>query len=108
MQSASDTPSSHLREPSCHADQRGVWCGGGRRAYPGTKGCREREGVGATWSPPTHPERRDTPLESGSGAVAVAPAYLFPPLSSGGLGQKPLHRSLQAVVGPRRLASANG
>ncbi len=36
MQSASDTPSSHLREPSRRADRRGVRRGGVRRANPGT------------------------------------------------------------------------
>ncbi len=36
MQSASDTPSSHLREPSRRADRRGVRRGGARRANPGT------------------------------------------------------------------------
>ena len=41
MQSASHTPSSHLRGLSCPADQRGVGYGSDRRASPGKEGCRQ-------------------------------------------------------------------
>ena len=43
MQSASDTPSSHLWAQSRPADRRGVGCGWDRRANPGTKAVALRE-----------------------------------------------------------------
>ena len=46
MQSASETPSSHLWVLSCPADQRGVGHGSARRANPGTKAVAERSHFG--------------------------------------------------------------
>ena len=46
MQSASDTPSSHLWSLSCLADQREVGHGCDRRANPGTKAVAERSHFG--------------------------------------------------------------
>ncbi|MGB5835315.1 MAG: N-6 DNA methylase, partial [Thiohalocapsa sp.] len=46
MQSASDTPSSHLWVLSCPADQRGVGHGSARRAHPGTMAVAERSHFG--------------------------------------------------------------
>ena len=46
MQSASDTPLSHLWALSCPADQRGVGRGSDRRAHPGRKAVAERSHFG--------------------------------------------------------------
>ena len=46
MQSASDTPLSHLWALSCPADQRGVGRGSDRRAHPGGKAVAERSHFG--------------------------------------------------------------
>ena len=46
MQSASDTPLSHLWALSCPADQRGVGRGSDRRAHPGSKAVAERSHFG--------------------------------------------------------------
>ena len=71
MQSASDTPSSHLREPSRHADQRGVWRGGGRRANPGLIGCQGASRFG-TGSPKSFTSDADTPVFLGLlGAASI-------------------------------------
>ena len=62
MQSASETPSSHLRAQSCPADQRGVGCGCDRRANPGTKGRRPARVPAARDRPAGyHERRRDSP-----------------------------------------------
>jgi hypothetical protein len=63
MQSASDTPSSHLRALSCPADQRGVGCGSDRSANRGTIGCRPARVPAARDRPARYHEcRRDTPV----------------------------------------------
>jgi len=62
MQSASDTPSSHLWAQSCPADHRGVGCGWDRRANPGTKGRRPARVPAARDRPAGyHERRRDSP-----------------------------------------------
>ncbi len=52
MQSASHTPSSHLRALSCPADQREVGHGCDRRANPGTKGRRQGPSTRGSRMPP--------------------------------------------------------
>ena len=66
MQSAPDTPSSHLWALSCPADQRGVGHGSDRRANPGTnrlsplrESCRRQEAPDRY-----HERKRDTPSAS--------------------------------------------
>ena len=67
MQSASETPSSHLRAQSCPADQRGVGCGCDRRANPGTKSRRPARVPAARDRPAgNHERRRDSPRSFGS------------------------------------------
>ena len=98
MQSASETPSSHLRAQSCPADQRGVGCGCDRRANPGTEGRRPARVPAARDRPAgNHERRRDSPpywetcfyqggLDDGAGvitadiemAAAPAPSELIP------------------------------
>jgi hypothetical protein len=69
MQSASDTPSSHLWDLSCPANQRGVEHGGTRRANPGTKAVAERKAKRRLGCPVSHPEHGDTP----AGRTAAVP-----------------------------------
>ena len=64
MQSASDTPSSHLWAQSCPADQRGVGCGWDRRANPDTKGHRLAQVPAARDRPAGYHERkRNSPVQ---------------------------------------------
>jgi len=67
MQSASHTPSSHLRAQSGPADQRGVGHGGDRRANPGTTGRRQRPSPRGSRMPPRG-ITRDTRLSGAFGS----------------------------------------
>jgi hypothetical protein len=76
MQSASDTPSSHLWAQSCPADQRGVGCGWDRRANPGTKGRRPARVPAARDRPAGyHERRRDSPRFSCASAKRIGPVF---------------------------------
>jgi hypothetical protein len=61
MQSASHTPSSHIRRKGHGLGALGRSRGRGAGRTRAQRTCRKREGVGATGSPTTLPERRDTP-----------------------------------------------
>jgi hypothetical protein len=80
MQSASHTPSSHLRALSCPADQRGVGHGCDRRANPGTKGRRHGPSPRGSRMPPRG-ITRDTRLSGespGSSAIVALPSFWQP------------------------------